>query len=59
MLTAYELDITGASIASDVSSSYMVQEYDDEDGKKTMFTFNVSGTPAHEVCTTSNVFSSP
>ncbi|KAK3083517.1 hypothetical protein FSP39_024554 [Pinctada imbricata] len=55
LLSKRPLDVTssadsldGVSLASDVSSSYMVQEYDDEDGKKTMFTFNISGTPAME-----------
>ncbi|XP_061183590.1 neurabin-1-like isoform X4 [Saccostrea echinata] len=38
----------GVSTTSDVSSSYMVQEYDDEDGKKTFFSLNISGTPAHD-----------
>ncbi|KAJ8320723.1 hypothetical protein KUTeg_002310 [Tegillarca granosa] len=37
-----------ASTISDISSSYMVQEYDDEDGKKTVFSLNISGTPAAE-----------
>ncbi|XP_061183589.1 neurabin-1-like isoform X3 [Saccostrea echinata] len=40
--------LPGVSTTSDVSSSYMVQEYDDEDGKKTFFSLNISGTPAHD-----------
>ncbi|XP_061183587.1 neurabin-1-like isoform X2 [Saccostrea echinata] len=40
--------LDGVSTTSDVSSSYMVQEYDDEDGKKTFFSLNISGTPAHD-----------
>ncbi|XP_052079694.1 uncharacterized protein LOC127717874 isoform X3 [Mytilus californianus] len=32
----------------DISSAYMVQEIDDEDGKKTIFSLNISGTPAAE-----------
>ena len=27
----------------------MVQEYDDDDGKKTFFSLNISGTPANDV----------
>ncbi|XP_062609178.1 neurabin-1-like isoform X2 [Saccostrea cucullata] len=38
--------LPGVSTTSDVSSSYMVQEYDDDDGKKTFFSLNISGTPA-------------
>ena len=38
---------TGASTISDVSSSYMVGELD-EGGKSS--TYNLSGTPAVEVC---------
>lgn len=41
---------TGASTTSDVSS-YMVQDYDDEDGRKTFFSLNISGTPANDVST--------
>nr|XP_022327182.1 neurabin-1-like isoform X7 [Crassostrea virginica] len=37
----------GVSTTSDVSS-YMVQEYDDDDGKKTFFSLNISGTPAND-----------
>nr|XP_022327179.1 neurabin-1-like isoform X5 [Crassostrea virginica] len=39
--------VTGVSTTSDVSS-YMVQEYDDDDGKKTFFSLNISGTPAND-----------
>uniref|UniRef100_K1R040 Neurabin-1 n=1 Tax=Magallana gigas TaxID=29159 RepID=K1R040_MAGGI len=38
----------GASTTSEISSSYMVQEYDDEDGKKTFFSLNITGTPAND-----------
>ena len=40
--------VLGVSTTSDVSS-YMVQEYDDDDGKKTFFSLNISGTPANDV----------
>ena len=39
----------GIDDGEDVSSAYMVQEIDDEDGKKTLFSLNISGTPAAEV----------
>ncbi|XP_056010061.1 neurabin-1-like isoform X6 [Ostrea edulis] len=39
--------LDGASTTSDVSS-YMVQDYDDEDGRKTFFSLNISGTPAND-----------
>lgn len=40
--------LDGASTTSEISSSYMVQEYDDEDGKKTFFSLNITGTPAND-----------
>lgn len=40
--------LDGLDDGEDVSSAYMVQEIDDEDGKKTIFSLNISGTPAAE-----------
>lgn len=42
---------SGLDDNEDISSAYMVQEIDDEDGKKTIFSLNISGTPAAEVDT--------
>ncbi|XP_060080061.1 protein piccolo-like [Ylistrum balloti] len=42
-------DRKGASTVSDTSSSFMVQDYEDEDWKqKSSHTFNISGTPSTE-----------
>ncbi|CAC5423601.1 PPP1R9 [Mytilus coruscus] len=40
--------LDGLDDNEDISSAYMVQEIDDEDGKKTIFSLNISGTPAAE-----------
>jgi hypothetical protein len=39
----------GLDDGEDISPAYKVQEIDDEDGKKTIFSLNISGTPADEV----------
>ena len=40
--------LDGLDDGEDISPAYMVQEIDDEDGKKTIFSLNISGTPADE-----------